>query len=57
MDLEIEKRYAFKQGEQQKAIEDALILIKDFNVPPEVAAEKMKAPLQKVLELLEKIPV
>lgn len=57
MEWERQRTYDFENGKEVKAIEDALILIKDFNVPPEVAAEKMKAPLQKVLELLEKIPV
>ncbi len=43
---------AVKQEEaiQQKAIEDALVLINDLKIPPEVAAEKMHAPLEKVLE-------
>ena len=40
-------------GIQQKAIEDALVLIKDLKISPEVAAEKMHAPLEKVLELQE----
>ncbi len=46
---------AVKQEEaiQQKAIEDALVLINDLNISPEVAAEKMHAPLEKVLELQE----
>ncbi|MCR5613297.1 Rpn family recombination-promoting nuclease/putative transposase [Treponema sp.] len=37
-------------GSQQKAIEDAVMLVKDFNVDPKVAAEKTGAPLDKVLK-------
>lgn len=37
-------------GAREKAIEDALLLIKEFNVSPEIAAQKMNAPLEKVLE-------
>ena len=55
MDLEREKTYAFnngkQEGTQQKALEDAMILIKDFNVSPEEAAKKMNAPLEKLLQL------
>ena len=42
-----------KKGAQQKAIEDAIVLIKDFNISPEIAAEKLGAPLNKVLETLK----
>ena len=42
-----------QQGAQQKAIEDALVAIKDFGASPEVAAEKMGAPLDLVLEALK----
>ena len=40
-----------KKGKLEKAIEDAIILIKDFNIEPEIAAQKMDAPLEKVIEL------
>ena len=40
-------------GTQQKAVEGAIILIKDFNAEPELAATKMNAPLEKVLEALK----
>lgn len=54
MDLEIEKKYAFMEGEKkgklEKAIEAAIILIRDFNIEPEIAAQKMNAPLEKVIE-------
>ena len=44
-------------GLQEKAVEDAIMLIHDFNVTPEVAAEKMKAPLEQVLTALTKVSV
>ena len=43
---------AKQQGAQEKALEDALILVRDFNVPPEIAAEKMGASLDAVLNAL-----
>ena len=46
-----------KEGVQEKAVEDAVMLIHDFNVSPEVAAEKMKAPLEQVLTALTKVSV
>ena len=44
---------AKKQGRIEKAVEAAVILIKDFDAEPKVAAEKMHAPLEKVLEALK----
>jgi len=41
------------EGALQKAIEAAIVLIKDFNATPELAAKKMNAPLDKVLEALK----
>ncbi len=41
-------------GREEKAIEAAIIAVKDFNVSPEVAAQKMNAPLELVLEKLKK---
>ena len=46
------KEEGILEGAQQKAIEGAIILIKDFNAEPELAAQKMNAPLEKVLEAL-----
>ena len=40
------------QGATEKAIEAAVIAVKDFNITPQLAAEKMNAPLDKVLETL-----
>lgn len=42
-----------RKGAQEKAVEAALTLIRDYNVTPEVAAEKMGAPLDKVLEAIK----
>ena len=44
-------KQGIKQGEQKRAIEDAVLLIKDYNEKPEIAAQKINAPLEKVLEL------
>ena len=41
------------EGAQQKAVEAALVAIKEFGASPELAAEKMGAPLDKVLEALK----
>ena len=40
-------------GTQQKAIEDALMLIREYKETPEVAAQKTKAPLDIILEALK----
>ena len=53
MDLEREKTYAFDRGMEQKAVEDALTLVRKYNVSPESAASDMGAPLDKVLEALK----
>ena len=58
MDWEREKAVSFRlgkeEGEQQKAVEDAIIAVKEFNATPEYAAQKMNAPLELVLESLKK---
>ena len=46
-------KQGLQQGEQKKAVEDAIILIKEFGATPEVAAQKMNASLELVLERLE----
>ncbi len=60
MDWEREKTYSFnrgvEQGAQQKAVEAALVAVKEFGATPETAAEKMGAPLDKVLEALTPAP-
>ncbi|WP_296327827.1 hypothetical protein [uncultured Treponema sp.] len=47
------KQAGIAEGEQQKAIEDAVMLVRDFNIEPKLAAEKIHAPLDKVLEALQ----
>ncbi len=42
------------KGAQQKAVEDAIMLIKDYDESPETAAQKMNAPLELVMEELSK---
>ena len=44
------------EGRNEKAVEAALMLIKEYHETPEVAAKKMNAPLDKVLEALNKRP-
>ncbi|MBQ0168067.1 MAG: hypothetical protein KBT02_13250, partial [Treponema sp.] len=41
-------------GRDEKAVEAAVVMIKDFDIPSEIAAQKMGAPLDKVLEALKK---
>ena len=47
------KKEAFEAGAQQKAIEDAVTLVKKYTAKPEDAARDMNAPLDKVLEALK----
>lgn len=42
-----------QQGMQQKAIEAAVVAVNAFKVSPQEAAEKMNAPLERVLEALK----
>jgi len=57
LDMQVKAEEAFdkgvQQGAQQQAVENALMLIKDYNASPEVAAQKTKAPLELVLERLK----
>ena len=59
LDIQVKTEEAFEkgtqEGTQQKAVEAALILINDYNASPEVAAKKMNAPLELVLEGLKHI--
>ena len=45
-------RQGLAQGASKAKIEAAVIAVKDFNITPQIAAEKMSAPLDKVLESL-----
>ena len=49
------KKAAKEEGIQQKAIEAAVMLINEYHEKPEIAAQKMNAPLDKVLELKRQI--
>ena len=51
--MNLHDRDMIKKGAQEKAVENALVAIKEFGASPEVAAEKMGAPLDKVLEALK----
>ena len=50
------RREGYEEGAQQKAVEDAIVLVKEFNATPETAAKKMNAPLDKLLEALAAQP-
>ncbi len=49
------KKIAREEGRSEKAVEDAVMLVKKYNAKPEVAAADMNAPLDKVLEALKTI--
>ena len=53
MDIAVKKQEAFEDGQEAKAIEGAIILVNDFNATPELVAQKMNAPLDKVIKALE----
>ena len=40
------------QGAEERSVEAAVIAVKEFNIDPMLAAEKMNAPLEKVMERL-----
>ncbi len=48
------KKEGIAQGAAEKAVEAAVIAVRSFNVSPQLAAMKMEAPLDKVLDRLEK---
>ena len=41
------------EGERQKAVEGAIMLVQKYNIPPETAANDMNAPLDLVLEKIK----
>ena len=45
------KKAAKEEGRNEKAVEAALMLIKEYHETPEIAAKKMNAPLKIVLEV------
>lgn len=42
-----------EEGRAEKAVEAAIMLIKEFNMDPEIASQKIGAPLEKVIETLK----
>ncbi|MBQ1726278.1 MAG: hypothetical protein II039_02705 [Treponema sp.] len=56
MDIAVKQEEAFEdgmeKGMEQKAVEAAITLVREFGISVEKAAEKMGAPLDKVLEKL-----
>ena len=54
LDMQVKAEEAREEGKQKKAVEAALLLIKDYKAAPEVAAEKMNAQLELVLDALKK---
>ena len=53
-DFESGKEAGITLGAEQKAVEAAVMLVHDYNASPELAAQKMKAPLELVMKALEK---
>ena len=52
MDIAVKQEEAREDGKQEKAIEDAVLLVKKYKVSAEDAAKDMNAPLDRVLEKL-----
>lgn len=52
-DQEQYDRILRREGKQEKAVEDALMLIDEYKEKPEIAAKKTNAPLELVLEALK----
>ena len=57
LDMQLKAEEAFdkgaQEGAQQKAINDAITLIKKYKVSPEEASKDMNAPMELVLERLK----
>ena len=53
MEWEREKTYERDAGRQEKAVENALTLVRKYNASPESAAADMGAPLELVLDALK----
>ena len=50
------RKEGIAEGAQQKAVEDAVMLVRKYNATPEAAAQDAGAPLDKVLEALTAQP-
>ncbi len=58
LDMQVKAEEAYEKGAQQKAVEAAIMLINEYNETPETAAQKVKVPLELVLEgLKQNVPV
>ena len=44
MDIAVKQEEAFEDGMEQRAIEDVITLVTEFNIDPKTAAEKMRIP-------------
>ena len=53
MEWERQMAYKFREGEEKKAIEAAVLIVKKYKASPETAAADVGAPLEKVLEALK----
>lgn len=53
LDMQVKAEEAYEKGAQQKAVEAAIMLINEYNETPEAAAQKVKVPLELVLEVLK----
>jgi len=42
-----------KMGEKKRKLEDAIIMIKDFEIEPEKVAKKLDIPLELLMKILE----
>ena len=52
-DFEDGREKGIEIGAQQKAVEDAVLLIKKYNIEPKTAAADLNAPFEKVIEALK----
>ena len=43
------------RGMTEKALEDAVIIVRDFNIEPRIAAQTMNVPIETLLERLGKL--
>ncbi len=53
LDMKVKAEEAEKRGQEQKAVEAALLLINKYKATPEDAAKDVDAPLELVLEALK----
>ena len=51
--IRMAKRDGIEEGKAQANLEDAVTVVKSFNVSPEVAAEKLNVPLEELQKALK----